>query len=320
MTYRADPVTQRDGSELASSNCLMAAAAVGIDAHTHGRITSTGADMRERSGDLSGGTNTDEVVRAWRTYGEDARNRDGHSWDDALDELWAGRALMLQVWHATTGGPCLSGSGSYGHGITVAAEQRTDADGSRQWLVADPWCKPPSWVWWDQSRLKAGAEEWVQHAASGAPGSGGDPRRLTLRELQRLAYVLMTRYDPAHPGPELPLPPLGAGGPIPILYASTGLYAQGGADVAIQAPESLHSDYVLELPEGTPYYGDADLTEKFSELQHPYRLPYVGVVVGGIARAVVLNTSGPYDGDTKKPTVVYVPKDAAEPELTEPCD
>jgi hypothetical protein len=320
MTYRAEPITQRDGSELENSNCLMAAAAMGIDMHTHGRITSTGDAMRDRSGDTSGGTNTDEVVRAWKAYGEQARDRDGHTWDEALDELWDGRGLMLQVWHATTGGPCLSGSGAYGHGLAIAAEQRTVSDGSRQWLVSDPWCKPPKWAWWDQSRLKAGAEEWVRHAASGAGGDpDGDPRRLPLHVLQRLAAALMARYDPAHPGPEVHLPPLGAGGPVGILYASTDIYV-GGSDVAIQAPSSLHSDYVLELPEGTPYYGDSELTDKYSELTGDRELPYVGLVVGGKARAVVLSTSGPYEGDEKKPTVVYVPKDAAEPTAIEPCE
>ena len=45
--------------------------------------------------------------------------------------------VMLDVWHASTGGPCLSGSGAYGHTMIVAPE-RSGAD----WLTSDPWCKP----------------------------------------------------------------------------------------------------------------------------------------------------------------------------------
>src|SRR5262245_54253961 len=102
--YRATPITQRDGSPLANSNCLMAAAATGLDFHTLGGKTSTGARMRDYSGDTEGGTNSDEVVRAWdRGYDEHATMRDGHPWSDVVADLEAGRLVMLQVWHATTG-------------------------------------------------------------------------------------------------------------------------------------------------------------------------------------------------------------------------
>src|SRR5262245_15262227 len=100
MTYRPAPVTQRDGSPLASSNCLMAAAAVGLDGETHGAKTSTGALMRQYSGDSSGGTNSDEVVRSWNTgYDEDPIARDGQPWTKVLSDLDEGRWVMLQVWH-----------------------------------------------------------------------------------------------------------------------------------------------------------------------------------------------------------------------------
>lgn len=319
MTYRPDPVTQRDGSELQNSNCLMAAAATGIDAHTHGAITSSGDAMRDESGDTSGGTNTDEIVRAWASYGESARDRDGHTFDDALDELWDGRGLMLQVWHATTGGPCLSGSGQYGHGMFIAAEQRLDDDGSRQWLVSDPWCKPPSWAWVDQSRLKAGAEDWAQRCAREVGGARAhDIRDLPLVLVKIAARLLMYRWTPGHPAIDDEAGPgIGVGGPGSpgILYASTDEYARwGGSDMAIQAPESLTSDYTLTLPEGTAYFTDSGLSDRIDELKHEYVLPYVGVVVDGPSRAVLLTTSGPYDGDEKKPTVVYVDRDVAEPE------
>ena len=57
--YRAEPITQRDGSAQENSNCRLASAATGIDFHTLGAITSTGAKMRSYSGDPEGGTTSD---------------------------------------------------------------------------------------------------------------------------------------------------------------------------------------------------------------------------------------------------------------------
>jgi hypothetical protein len=314
--YRAKPVTQRDGSPLQFSNCLMATAAVGLDFHTLGGKTSTGGKMRAFSGDTAGGTNTDEIERAWyRGYQEDPVTRDGQPWDKVLSDLWAGRLVMLQVWMATVGGACMSGSGYYGHGIAVAPESRLASDGSREWLVADPWCKPPKWQWLPQSKLRAGAEKWVTKVESGATGpfAGARIEDMPRRVLQAIIERLLSQWTAEHPAPEEP--PDGAAGSVGVLFASTrSQKEEAQTDVALQVPDSLHSIYTLTLPKGTPYYGDAGLTDKYSETTREYVLPYVGFVPGGKARAVVLTTGGPYSDGEKKPSIVYVPMDTGEPE------
>lgn len=316
-TYRPDPVTQRDGSGLANSNCLMASAAVGLDGETAGRKTSTGAKMREYSGDTSGGTNTDEILRAWsKGYHEAARDRDGHTFDELLDELWDGRLVMIQVWHATVGQVCLSGSGAYGHGMSVAPEQRTVSDGSRQWLVADPWCKPATWSWVDQSKLKAGAEDWAARCAREVAGPSGeippDIRLLPLLLVKAAARRLMDRWRPDHPlPPGKPLPEVGGGGGI--LYATTTASLGGSDDMAIQAPQSLISDYTVQVTKGDPYYRDAGLQQKAGSFGQASTLRYIGLVVDGAARAVVIHTGALYDDGDSRPTIVYVPKGSVDP-------
>lgn len=243
MTYRATPITQRDGSALANSNCRMAAGSTGLDYHTLGAETSTGAEMRSRQSDQSGGTDSGDLDRAWATYDRDLRVMDGHSWADALADLKAGRLIHLDVWHASVGGPCLSSSGSYGHTMAVAPEK----DGSR-WLVADPWCNPPKWSWVEESKLRAGAEEWgsqVFQATGGEPGwKDATPaeRRVILA---RVVRRLMTR---AHPGAEHPEDETGGSGG-PILYTTTKVQEQaaGGGDVGIYWSVRLFEDPGIEL-------------------------------------------------------------------------
>src|SRR5262245_22800353 len=174
-TYRATPITQRDGSALANSNCRMASIATGIDYDTLGAKRSTGAKMRSYTDDQSGGTDANDAAQSWqRGYSESLRIRNGATWDDAEADLRAGRLVHLDVRHATVGGPCLSGSGAYGHTMAVAPE----ASGSR-WLVADPWCSPPNWQWVEAAKLQAGAERWASEVGRSSVDDGG-PRDVRL--------------------------------------------------------------------------------------------------------------------------------------------
>jgi hypothetical protein len=307
--YRPAAITQRDGSEHASSNCRFAAAATGIDFHTLGSIESDGADMRDRSGDPSGGSTSDDAERSWSSYDQDLRVRDGLTWADAEDDLRDGRLVHIDVWHAAVGGPCLSGSGGYGHTMAIAPER----DGSR-WLVSDPWCNPPKWKWTEAAKLRAGAEEWADRCGWRSAQSGGprDVRQLTRHALLRIVRELMGRWYPGHeldPGDDDYQP--GTGGGAPVLFTTSRV--QGASDMSIQAPASLESEYTLTVPEGTSFYADGDLREKLGTLGSERTYPYVGLVNGAESRAVVIVTSKPYGDDDDKPTVCYVPKGAGDP-------
>lgn len=318
VTYRPEAVTQRDGHELASSNCMSAAAASAIRYELLGGQTDSGTwsgtissgDMRDRSGDSSGGQTSDDIERSWRAYGEDPAIRDGRPFGDVVKDLEAGRGVVLQVWHATTGKVCLSGSGAYGHGLYVNPESR-QGDHGREWIVSDPWCDPPKWAWVREDRLRAGAEEWVQHSASGATGAYGrrwpDPSTIELALLKRAARELMDRYHPGHPSPFVHAPH-GAGGSPGVLFVST--RPHGGTDVTINASGSdLVSSRRVDLEDDAGFYADPGFADKLGTLQEGRVLPLLGPAVGTNAYAVLVTTSTPYDDGKDRPSVVYVTKD-----------
>ena len=325
MTYRAKPITQRDGSTLQYSNCLMAAAAVGLDYHTLGTKTSTGKKMRQLSGDSSGGTNSDEIQRAWeRGYDEHAIIRDGQPWEKVIGDLKEGRLVMLQWWAATVGEVCISGSGAYGHGVTVAPESRR-VDGRTEWLVADPWCKPARWGWVRESKMKAGAEEWYRRMARGAGGGdwGPSPDPALLRLIVATAKAHMDRYHAG--GKDDPSDPPGASGPSGILFASTRRQS-GSNDMSINtnANKPVTAGREVKLLEGTDFFDDAQLQQKLGDLSNERWVPMLGAANGADGRAVLVNTSKPYNDGTARPTIVYVResalKDFRDTTPTEPGD
>jgi hypothetical protein len=198
-TRRPKAVTQRDGSSLQNANCRMASISTGLDYETRGAKTSTGGKMRSHTTDQEGGTDSGDAKQAWdRGYAESLLIEDGSPWGDVLTALRAGKAVNLDVWHETVGGPCLSGSGRYGHNIFVLPDCRDNA-----WLVSDPWCKPPTWVRVSESRLRAGAEEWGRRVFDSAgPGELPPPNHPDFRRvLALLVKRLMSRYYPGHPAP-----------------------------------------------------------------------------------------------------------------------
>jgi hypothetical protein len=284
----------------------MAAAAVGLDYHTLGTKTSTGSKMRQLSGDLTGGTNTDEIERSWkRGYEEDPISRDGQPWAKVLEDLAAGRLVMLQVWAATVGSQlCLSGTGNYGHGISVTPEGRV-SNGVKQWLVADPWCKPPKWKWVDESKLRAGAERW---AAKMSAGGGNRPLSdIPPEELQALIKAFMAEWDPENPAPTDD----GASGPANgVLFASTRPQQSEGTDMAVNTNGSgITSTRRVDLTADAGFYADAELTEKYGELASGTQRVFLGPVIGGKANAILVDTAKPYSDGQKRPTICYVTKD-----------
>jgi hypothetical protein len=308
VTYRATPISQRDGSKLQFSNCRMASGATGIDYDTLGATVSTGSEMRRRSGDTAGGTTSDDIARAWRSYDQTITVRDGQTFDDLVRDLKAGRLVHIDVWHAAAEGPCLSGSGRYGHTMAIAPEQNA----SGKWLVADPWCYPARWLWWDEAKLRRGAEVWAQQVRTQATSG-----HTSLGEAVR---YLMDRYRPDRPRFDELDEVAETSGPTTIFYTATDAHT-GGSDVAIRAPDSLTSAYTCKVPKGLAFYADAALTDRLGEFSSSRDVRYVGSVVDGVARAIIVNTSQPYDDGKDRPTVVYVKESATDPvEVGMPTD
>ena len=227
--YRGKAVTQHDGSSLANANCRMASIATGLDFETVGGTTSTAKRMRSYTDDQSGGTDSSDAVQSWsRGYGKSLRVRDGATFTDALADLQAGRMVHLDVWHASVGGPCLSGSGTYGHTMAVAPDKNADG-----WAVADPWCNPGAWHRVTEAKLRAGAEEWGRRVYSSATAGRADWHDLSRADqlvlLRLAAKALMTQYHPGNPAPMDWMPHGADTGGGSILYTTTKANPKGSA-------------------------------------------------------------------------------------------
>jgi hypothetical protein len=281
--YRPAPISQRDGSALANSNCRMASIATGLDYDTRGAKRSTGSKMRTYTSDQSGGTDSGDAKQAWSNgYGEGLTVRDGGSWSDALADLRAGRLVHLDVWAATVGGPCLSGSGAYGHTVAVLP----DLEGS-SWLVADPWCSPPKWSRVTEAKLRAGAEEWggqVYGRAAAEPdyptGGAGPRDPAVLAIVERVVRRMMSEAYPGHPG-VLENVLEDTGGAPPILYTVTTALAP--EEDTVKAPELPLPDgvpAVADVRGGTVLYKDSDLGAVYGSLGADRTLPVVGKIPG----------------------------------------
>ena len=218
LPVRPGFVTQRDGSELASANCRMASICMGLELES-GDV-STGARMRSFTSDQSGGTDSGDAREAWMDgYGQSLTVRDGETFDRALEDLRSWRAVHIDVWHATVGGPCLSGSGSYGHTMIVLPDHNASG-----WLVGDPWCTD-GYHRVTESKLRAGAERWESEVYGRAaeepdyPTGGADPRDpAVLAIVRRIVKRLMSSAYPGSPPGELRHPDTGGGS---VLYTVT---------------------------------------------------------------------------------------------------
>ena len=314
MVYRAKPVSQVDGSRLQYENCRMASISTGLDFHTQGKKTSTGAKMRSYSGDPAGGTNSDDAVRSWsRGYSESLVIRDGNTFDQAVRDLEAGHLIHLDVWHAASRGPCMSGSGYYGHSQAVAPERSAD-----KWLVADPMCSPGAWMWWPEESLRRGSEEWAERVRRGTGGNipriTTDPKLLLL--MDEVARNLMSRFYPGNEDPD-PEDVGETGGGGSIRYTMTRALTGGGGGgqaMAISAAGGLKTDYTCKLGEGRDFFADPNLTKRLGEVSKDATVPYVGNAIGetvaGGSRAVQVVTGTAYADGEARPTIVYVPADA----------
>jgi hypothetical protein len=251
----------------------MVGIAVGIDYHTLGDITSTGAEMRKRQDDQVGGTDSHDSAQAWLTYGQNLRIMDGSTFDDAIQDLRDGRCLQLDVWHATAQGPCLSGSGAYGHDMAVAPEFNNG-----KWLTCDPWCSPAKWIWWDEDLLRAGAEKLGSQsytAAVAGPMGHTINRANIARLMRRASRDIMTRFTPDRPAIDEPRDTGGAGGRI--LYTTTKVPGEEieAEDVMFNvAPITTHRDAIVA--DGAVLYRDSQLTERYSISDGDTPMGFVG--------------------------------------------
>jgi len=286
----------------------MASIATGLDYESAGLQTSTGAEMRARQSDQSGGTDSGDAAEAWASYGQALRVRDGATFDDARADLVAGRLVHLDVWAAAMApAGCPSGTGQYGHTIAVAPEQ----SGTR-WLVSDPWCSPPKWAWIDEALLREAAETWGGMCYGEATSGRGSIAESVLRALMRLAAKrLMSQYRPD--APALVAPPFdtaGAGGRIMFTTTSAPAPEIEEADMPIVAAAGLVSTVRARIAKGVDWYEDANLTRRGGSFSADADIWYIGAPVGelveGGSYAVQVNTGSIYGDGVVRPTIVYV--------------
>ena len=130
----------------------------------------------------------------------------------------------------------------------------------------------------------------------------------------------MTRYDPDHPAGDYGYTPSDTGGAAPICYTRT-VRGGGSSDVAIQAPDSLKSQYRARVPKGTSFYRDAAMTDKLGEISEDHlndtdmagTTGYAGRVIDGASRAIIIVTRTAYpEGHDSDRTIVYVKESAVE--------
>jgi hypothetical protein len=311
--YTPTPITQRDGSSLANSNCRMASIATGLDYDTKGAKKSTGKAMRSKQDDQSGGTDSGDAKQAWdRGYGENLSIRDGETWADLLGHLRDGHLVHVDVWHASVGGPCLSGSGAYGHTMVILPT----LTGSN-WKVSDPWCSPAKWSNVSEAKLKAGAEEWgrrVYGAAAleadyPADSSGPrDPRVLVV--VSRIVRRLMSLSYPGHETTMPNPPPADTGGGQPILFTFATSYppTAGGSTTGGTAVGIYYNPARWAITKDLPVYLDTSGAFKVTTLKAGAVITSLGAKAahegaGGDGldqtwRAVLVNTGGLVDGES----------------------
>ena len=299
----------------------MAAISTGLDHESAGVQLSTGSAMRARQDDQSGGTDSGDAAQAWATYGQELRIRDGATFDDALEDLEAGRLVHLDVWHAACAGPCLSGSGAYGHTIAIAPER----SGSR-WLTADPWCSPARWDWWETELLRAGAETWGGQLYGVATAGHRPESELELRARMRLAgRLLMTAYRPDRRATALEIPFPDTGGSAGrIMFTTTGIPELEVRDMPINAAAGMRTNLRTAVPAGLPFYADPDLREQLGLMSADADVVYVGNPIGesvpGGSRAILVNTGTAYNDGSVRPTIVYVAAAAVDPYSIPPAE
>lgn len=170
--FRPRPVFQlrRDprhpkGSRLGGVNCNPSAGATLVDLVTCGRKRTTGAAVREFTGDTEGGTPLSVVVAALRRGFDIDLDVNTGSFDRVVKALTAGRAVSLCGSSIATRGTRFQASETFdGNHQWAVTDIRKNADGKVELLVYDPLAdgrrrgiaKSPMWMPVDIVRAYAG--------------------------------------------------------------------------------------------------------------------------------------------------------------------
>lgn len=179
--HRVAMVKQLDGSRYAGLNCNTASAAMLLDRHTVGAKRTTGAKVRDLTGDTSGGTNLAQVAAALlRGWSVSVLVQTPTSMGDFDRRLRAGQGAILQGASSATRGTQYQGSETFGgnHSWFVSEGRGwrllsgtwvpTDylvfdplADGRRPGIARSPFWLPRAYLLAFAQRLDLNGRGWL---------------------------------------------------------------------------------------------------------------------------------------------------------------
>lgn len=206
-TYTPRFVTQFDGSSHASVNCTPAAGAMLLDRQTGGRIQTSGADLRARQSDQSGGMSLDGLAAAWKTYGQALARVTLPTVLALRGAVGSGQGAILQGYYGSLPAAYRrQASANIDHALYI---DRVVQNGNAGWWywVMDPIGKAPyQGAWVPESAIRAfgwttGGQGWVGSAALSSPvaaAKSDQPAATGSTSIQRqlLAWVQETMRDP----------------------------------------------------------------------------------------------------------------------------
>lgn len=254
------------GSRLGGVNCNPTAAATLVDFATCGRRTTTGAAVRELTGDTEGGTTLGPVTRAVRRGFKVDMDRNTGPWSGVIRALEAGRGVSLCGSSIATVGTAFQASETFdGNHQWAVTAIRTREGGGREILVFDPLAdgrraaiaRSPMWMPASIVRTFAGQLDLRSQAERDAHA----PRRPL--GLGRASYAVTEESDcavaAAAPAAPVPAGHGDAGGPVPVrlrpgarrVKAPAGRELEVGVPVArVRARPNTAADIVGRKEEG----------------------------------------------------------------------
>jgi hypothetical protein len=176
-------ISQHDGSDFAKTNCGMAASAMLAWDVSGGKVKVSGGDMRYYSGDQSGGTWTDGMVRAMAAVGLGAREFHGLSFSTFRNRIQNGKPAVLTGSNSML--PAALRNGYDGEHAIFVARVQTTKDGKVWYWVMDPNARSAAQGgrWWPESALHAFGWEGAYRGSAVFAGKSGNATVSNTREL-----------------------------------------------------------------------------------------------------------------------------------------